>query len=79
MSYAKVLPPPQKDTRCQFAISKHFLHSPLAAKERLMHWVYEEEHTYIAFSVIYLDEELLLLHLYWTESITDIKTGNQTR
>lgn len=44
-----------------------------------MHWVYEEEHTYIAFSVIYLDEELLLLHLHWTESITDMKTGNQTR
>ncbi|XP_010581168.1 PREDICTED: doublesex- and mab-3-related transcription factor 3 [Haliaeetus leucocephalus] len=79
MSYAEVLPPPQKDTRCQFAISEHFLHSPLAAKERLMHWVYEEEHTYIAFSVIYLDEELLLLHLHWTESITDIKTGTQTR
>lgn len=79
MSYAEVSPSLQKDTHCQFATSKHFLHSPSAAKARLMHWVYKERHTYITFSVIYLHERLLLLHLYWTESIINTKMGTQNR
>lgn len=52
MSYSEVLPPPQKDTHCQFATGKHFLHTALAAKRQ--DWRTEcitKSITYIAFPV----------------------------